>query len=155
MAQRQSQMSLSASLGSAEPVLRILAEWRDHGPDAARQALSLQPYENLLMKEIDLRLSGEAGPRILLDGLWFCRPVGGITRVWDQILRCWQLPELFYDQSPLLLIDREGCLARPSSFLSVNSNKVDPLDCAAVARLLTTILQLLSNGRLMYFFPAG
>ena len=129
----ESSFELSSPSGLAESVLRVLAEWRTYGPDAARQILPLDQLDDPLIKELDLRLSREPGPRLLVDGLWFSRPFGGITRVWDQILRCWQLPDLFYDQSPLLLIDRESCMARSAYFTSLEAKKVDPLDIAAFA----------------------
>ena len=132
MARCKSALSLASSLGSAEHALRVLAQWRANGPDAAREWLSLDPLEDPLLQELNLRLCHEPGPRLLLDGLWFCRAAGGITRVWEQILHCWQLPGLFFDQAPLLLIDRESCLARSAGFASLEMRKVDPLDCAAV-----------------------
>ena len=33
-----------------------------------------------------MRLRGASGPRLLVDGLCFVRPHGGITRLWEQIL---------------------------------------------------------------------
>ena len=84
----ESSFELSSPSGLAESVLRVLAEWRTYGPDAARQILPLDQLDDPLIKELDLRLSREPGPRLLVDGLWFSRPFGGITRVWDQILRC-------------------------------------------------------------------
>ena len=133
MGRCQSSPSLASSLGAAEPVSRVLAEWRSYGPDAARRTLSLESHHDPLLQELDLRLSHQAGPRLLLDGLWFCRPAGGITRVWDQILRCWQLPGLFHKSSPLLLIDRESCLKRSRFFTTLQANKVDPLDFSAIS----------------------
>lgn len=130
----RSQFSLlpTTSLGEAESALRVLREWRSYGPDAARRTLNSESHQDPLLQELSLRLSHESGPRILIDGLWFSRPAGGITRVWDQIMRCWQLPELFPDSSPLLLIDRESCLARSDHFSSLKVNKADPLNFNAI-----------------------
>ena len=134
--------SLMVGFGPVRPVLRVLQQWHEHGLAAAQRAFanesrSLQgsDHPGPLMLELQHRLAGESGPRILLDGLWFCRPAGGITRVWDQILRCWQLPGLFSDQAPLLLLDRNSCLARSASFPSLEATVVDPLDWSAVAAL--------------------
>ncbi len=125
---RHSSQSLASSFGTVQPVLRVLDDWRTHGPDAARRTLRLKSLENPLLKELELRLFHQDGPRILFDGVWLCRPVGGITRVWNQILRFWQLPELFTESSPLLFIDRGCRLVRSAHLSSVKGNKVDPLD---------------------------
>ena len=134
--------SLMDGFGPVQPVLRVLQQWHEHGLVAAQQALAneLRSFHDShhpgpLMRELQHRLAGESGPRLLLDGLWFCRPAGGITRVWDQILRCWQLPGLFSDQAPLLVLDRNSCLARSASFPSLEATAVDPLDWPAVAAL--------------------
>ena len=133
MLRRQSSFQTAPSLGSSDFLLRVLAEWRTCGPDAARQILPFEPPEDPLLQELYLRLYQKPGPRLLLDGLWFSRTVGGISRVWDQILRCWQLPDLFYDQSPLLFSDRESRSVCSGYFPSLVANKVDPLDISAVA----------------------
>lgn len=135
MSLAQQASGCSESFGTTAAALRVLQCWREQGKEAARQAIQREPSQGPLMLELDRRLSGEAGPRLLLDGVWFSRPTGGISRVWEQILRCWQLPGLFTDQAPLLVLDRESCLSRLASFSCVDMNKVDPLDCEAVAGL--------------------
>ncbi len=85
--------------------------------------------------ELDQRLAQAPGPRLLVDGVWFCRPPGGITRVWEQVLRCWALPGLLTPQAPLRLVDRDSHLALTARFDCVSAAAVDPLDSSAVAEL--------------------
>ena len=85
--------------------------------------------------ELDQRLAQAPGPRLLVDGVWFCRPPGGITRVWEQVLRCWALPGLLTPQAPLRLVDRDSHLALTARFDCVSAVAVDPLDSASVAEL--------------------
>ena len=88
----------------------MLECWRLEGAGPAQQLLAELPSPGLdqgpIGQELRLRLSGAPGPRLLLDGLWFSRPHGGITRVWEQILRCWLLPGLISPQSPVAIIER-------------------------------------------------
>lgn len=72
---------------------------------------------SLLLNELHLRFSRKSSPRILVDGLWFSRPIGGISRVWERILSTWRLPGLIYDSAPICLIERDSCLAVSSFFL--------------------------------------
>lgn len=114
--------------------------WRLQGPGPAQLLLNeLLPSpglgQGLIGQELHLRLSGAPGPRLLLDGLWFSRPHGGITRVWEQILRCWQLPGLITPQAPLAIIDRNSHLALTGSFENLLGTELDPLDATAVAAL--------------------
>jgi len=130
---------LHKSLGSFQPLRWVLDCWRLQGPAAAQlllqQLLPKGPAQGLIGKELRLRLAGDAGPRLLLDGLWFSRPHGGITRVWEQILHCWQLPGLITPQAPLAIIDRNSHLAITGSFENLTGAEVDPLDYSAVAGL--------------------
>ena len=114
--------------------------WRLKGASPAQLLLDeLLPSSGLdhglIGQELRLRLSGAPGPSLLLDGLWFSRPHGGITRVWEQILRCWQLPGLITPQAPLAIIDRNSHLALTGSFENLTGAEVDPLDYSAVAGL--------------------
>ena len=114
--------------------------WRLKGASPAQLLLDeLLPSSGLdhglIGQELRLRLSGAPGPGLLLDGLWFSRPHGGITRVWEQILRCWQLPGLITPQAPLAIIDRNSHLALTGSFENLTGAEVDPLDYSAVAGL--------------------
>lgn len=121
-----------------QPALEVLRAWRAHGQDAARSQLHGLPppaTRGPLLKELQLRLDGAEGPRLLVDGLWFCRPHGGITRVWEQVLDCWRLPGLLSPSAPLLIIDRDSHMAITSAFDSVEGAVVDPLDTAAVVCL--------------------
>ena len=130
--------SVSPRLGTAHAVAAVLQRWRTDGPDAAQLELErlqrLQPesVDCLLGQELGLRLRGASGPRLLVDGLWFVRPHGGITRVWEQILRTWQLPGLVTASAPVALIDRNSHLARTAAFPALEARVIDPLDPDAV-----------------------
>ena len=132
--------------------------WRLQGPAAAQlllqQLLPEGPAQGLIGKELRLRLAGEPGPRLLLDGLWFSRPHGGITRVWEQILRCWQLPGLITPQAPLAIIDRNSHLAITGSFENLTGAEVDPLDYSAVAVLRYENSQLARSWRASVFLSS-
>ena len=133
-------LPLHQSLGSFQPIRAVLECWRLEGPGPAQQLLAeLLPSSGvdqaLIGQELRLRLSGAPGPRLLLDGLWFSRPHGGITRVWEQILRCWQLPGLITPQAPVAIIERNSHLAVTGSFENLAGAEVDPLDSQAVAGL--------------------
>ena len=134
----------SPDLGPWLPIARTMALWRQEGVEAARSLwaasghqASAEPSGALgpLARELDLRLAGAPGPRLLVDGLWFCRPPGGIGRVWEQILSCWALQGLVTPQAPVRLIDRDSHLAQTSQFDSVVGQQVDPLAMGAVAAL--------------------
>ena len=117
---------------------RILSVWRKSGMNAAESTLSdeiqIQPSGSLL-QELQYRLHCEPGPRLLIDGCWFSRPHGGITRVWRQIFSTWQLPGLINAEAPVALIDRNSQFSFTSSLPSLEGQKVDPLDPQAVAGL--------------------
>jgi len=130
---------LHKSLGPFQPLRAVLDCWRFEGSAAAQlllqQLLPEGPAQGLIGKELRLRLAGVPGPRVLLDGIWFSRPHGGITRVWEQILRCWQLPGLITPQAHLAIIDRNSHLSITGSFENLTGAEVDPLDYSAVAGL--------------------
>lgn len=131
--------SLHPVLGDAQAAARVLSLWRAEGPEPARalveQHLSRPGacQRDHLLRELWLRLAGAPGPRVLVDGVWFCRPYGGITRVWEQILATWQLPGLNHEAAPIALIERESRLARTGYFFSLEAAALDPLDLEAVA----------------------
>ena len=130
---------LHPSLGAYRPPMAVLDCLRSHGSNAAlelcnRLRTPRTPVQPLL-EELYLRLVGAPGPRILLDGLWFTRPHGGITRVWEQILNCWLLPGLISFKSPIALIERNSHLAITGRFENINGSSVDPLDIGAVAKI--------------------
>lgn len=121
---------------------KILKTWREEGSSDAHKALvsalGSDPSLNSkapLLEELSLRLSGSPGPRILVDGLWFCRPYGGVSRVWEMILSCWSLPNLTSIASPIALIDRNSHLALSSRFESLEGKTVDPLNPEDVGAL--------------------
>ena len=118
--------------------MAVLDCWRSHGPHAAlelcnRLRTPRTPVQPLL-EELHLRLVGAPGPRVLIDGLWFSRPHGGITRVWEQILNCWLLPGLISSKAPIALIERNSHLAITGKFENIHGSLVDPLDIGAVAK---------------------
>ena len=117
---------------------RVLAVWRKRGFKAADSTLSdeiqAQP-SGLLLQELHHRLHREAGPRLLIDGCWFSRPHGGVTRVWQQIFSTWQLPGLINAEAPVALINRNSQLSFTCSLPSLEGQEVDPLDPQAVAGL--------------------
>lgn len=119
----------------------MLECWRLEGAGPAQlllqQLLPEGAAQGLIGKELRLRLAGDPGPRLLVDGLWFSRPYGGITRVWEQILRCWLLPGLISPQAPVAIIERNSHLAITGSFENLTGAEVDPLDYQAVGGIST------------------
>lgn len=134
----------SADLGPWSAVAEALAHWRKQGLAEARRFWRRQGREASraadgqltgLALELERRLQGESGPRLLLDGVWFSRPPGGISRVWEQILQCWTLPGLLTAQAPVCLIDRDSHLAATARLESREASAIDPLNTEAVAAL--------------------
>ena len=82
-----------------------------------------------------MRLSGRPGPRLLVDGLWFCRPHGGVSRVWETILSCWSLPDLVHADAPIAIVHRNSHLALSGRFEALDGQAVNPLDPTAVGAL--------------------
>ncbi len=128
------QSSLKTDLGDFSAAGLVLDAWRANGLEGAKKVqtrlLSLQPLlrEDLLQRELFLRIAGGKGPRLLIDGIWFSKQYGGITRVWEQILNCWRLPGMFTLDAPICLIDRDSHLAITEGFPSEAGESVDPLD---------------------------
>ncbi|MBM5820632.1 MAG: glycosyltransferase family 4 protein [Cyanobacteria bacterium K_DeepCast_150m_m2_101] len=109
----------------------VLLAWQQEGRESALQLLGNSQADERsgsLLSELRLRLTQAPGPRLLVDGLWFARPWGGISRVWDQILRCWRLPGLITPQAPVALIDRNSHTALSEGFDSLSASEADPLD---------------------------
>ncbi len=134
-------MGVHPGLGDGPAAGSVLMAWQEHGADVAaaeQQRLRVQRPElgnDCLQRELALRLAGKPGPRLLVDGLWFCRPHGGITRVWEQILRSWQLPGMLTTAAPACLIERNSHLALTHRFPALDGREVDPLHLSAVADL--------------------
>ncbi len=133
--------SLSAEFGDAKDAVNLLKIWRHGGLSKALLALNEVRSTNPLaskspfIRELTLRLSGEPGPRLLVDGLWLCRAKGGITRVWEQIFSFWQLPGMFSSAAPVLLIDRGSHLLKSLELHCHKGTVIDPLDLNAVKGL--------------------
>lgn len=98
-----------------------------------RSSCAESARDQRLVNELRSRLRGEPGPRLLVDALWLRRPIGGITRVWEQIMSTWSLPGLITQQAPLQMLDREALSALVSRFETWNLPSLDPLDIEAVA----------------------
>jgi hypothetical protein len=116
---------------------RLVAErwiqcWRDSGPFEIRQHFHYPEGSGLLAQEVWLRAHALPGPRLLVDGLWFTRPYGGVTRVWEQILSTWSLPNMLYSAAPAACLDRESHLALSDCLEAIEAERIDPLDPTAI-----------------------
>ena len=96
----------------AELAVTLLDLWRQQGPVAVRQELkALNPLERqscVLLQELWSRLEQQPGPRLLVDGIWWSQSHGGISRVWQQIRCCWDLPGLVHPNAPVHCIPPRG-----------------------------------------------
>ena len=93
----------SSSFRDWAAAARVLKAWRECGSNAADSFSPTDPIKpDGLLLELHHRLHGVPGPRLLIDGCWFSRPYGGISRVWKQILATFQLPGLINDEALLL-----------------------------------------------------
>ena len=129
---------VSSSFRDWAAAARVLEVWRDRGSTESDSILSAEIKSQsggLLLQELHYRLHREPGPRILIDGCWFSRPYGGVTRVWKQIFSTLQLPGLINAEAPVALIDRNSQLGLTSSLFCLEGQEVDPLDSKAVAEL--------------------
>ena len=112
--------------GDVLAIAKVLEKWRESGIQDAREVLQFiqrtQPKHTAcpLYKELEFRLAGKPGPRVLIYGVWFCRAYGGITRVWEQILSCWSLEGMISDAAPVCLIGRGNNCFNTDSFQTVN-----------------------------------
>ena len=142
------QHTVAESFGDVTIAIKVLNCWRDHGPKAADQLLAQIPEcqrHGFLIQELALRLNQAPAPRLLVDGVWLSRATGGVTRVWDLILRTWQLPGLFGSNAPLLIIDRQSCLSRMATFPVYESSGIDPLDPQALAGIAPENSRIVSD----------
>ena len=133
---------MTASFPEASAAISVISAWRLNGTKAAMSFLEsvllvcmtgLPP--GALLLELQARLDGRPGPRLLIDGLWFNRPYGGITRVWEQILSTWQLPGFLSDDAPVGIINRGSHLSLIDSFPSFKAKSINPLDPQAIASI--------------------
>jgi len=142
---------VSSVLGDYHIVSSVLSIWRREGFDSASYSFNQLTQDipinesSPLLNELKLRLSGASGPKILIDGLWFSRPIGGISRVWEQILSTWRLPSLIYNSAPVCLIERDSHIALSSYFPSFQGSSVDPLDPVAVLALADENFEVARN----------
>ena len=128
----------SSSFCDWAAAVRVLEVWRNRGSSAAASILSDEIQENssgLLLQELHCRLHCEPGPRLLIDGCWFSRRHGGVTRVWKQIFSTFQLPGLINAEAPAALINRNSQNTPASSLSLIEGQEVDPLDPQALAEL--------------------
>ena len=129
------------AFGDAPAAAAVLQVWQELGEQAAvrhQQSLLAGRPElrgDRLQRELFLRLAGRPGPRLLVDGVWFCRPHGGIARVWEQILGTWRLPGMLTPAAPACLIERNSHLAVAAALPALDGCVVDPLNPSSVASL--------------------
>ena len=134
-------LPLAPQLGCCAASAAVLTQWRGAGPDAALQewirqtSAPARAEHDPLLQELGRRLQGQPGPRLLVDGVWFSRPHGGITRVWEQIMHTWNLPGMLTPQAPVGLVERISKVAIPAAMAVLECEAVDPLDPQAVANV--------------------
>ena len=129
-------MKSTSSFADYVAASRVLHSWRTYGVKKALCSLADEcsfTNQGPLLYELSCRLNGLPGPHLLVDGLWFSRPYGGITRVWNQILGAWLLPGLNSPLAPITLIDRDSSLSITRKFPTVKAQYFDPLDCSQVS----------------------
>ena len=141
----------SSSFVDDQAASLVLQAWRLNGRDFAEELLAdvlvASPEIGVLLGELRSRLDNEPGPRLLIDGLWFTRAHGGISRVWQQILSTWQLPGLISPEAPVALIDRDSHLSLNAAFPCLEGSLVDPLDPQAVSELCSENACIAHNWR--------
>lgn len=109
-----------------------LARWRESGPTSIAKHFEYPSAASPLLKEVWYRANAVPGPRLLVDGVWFTRPYGGVTRVWEQILSAWRLPHMLHVQAPVACLDRDSHLALTQSLELIDAPRLDPLDSQAL-----------------------
>lgn len=126
----------------------VLDEWRQRGRQSALNIWSdvtkAQDFEsdNPLVCELNSRLNKLPGPRLLIDGIWFSRSYGGITRVWEEILSTFSLDGFVSPAAPVAYLDRDTRLALCSNLQPVAAPVLDPLDYQALQASAPTNSQL-------------
>ncbi|MDA0714899.1 MAG: glycosyltransferase [Bacteroidetes bacterium] len=126
----------------------VLDEWRANGRHAAldlwadvTKSIDQDPGHPLV-RELDFRLNQRPGPRLLIDGIWFSRPYGGITRVWEQILSTFALDGFLSDEAPVSYLDRDTRLAICTSLDPILSPPLDPFDYPSLQAAAITNAEL-------------
>ena len=138
---------ISSSFPDATSAAHVLETLRHDGSSAALKLLETYDISSdcSLLQELFLRLNNLNSPRIILDGIWFSRAYGGITRVWSQILATWSLPGLISPKSPVCIIDRDSHLSITDHFDSIPSIAADPLDSSDILRASDQNTSLISS----------
>ena len=132
--------SSSDCFGDVSQARTILNIWRTKGVPAARKhALFLHHispfFPGTLPFELLARLTNLPSPRILIDGIWLSRPLGGITRIWQQIFHLWELDGLVQPSAPIFLLNRGCHLPIPSNISSFLAPPCDPTSYSSLAAL--------------------
>ena len=84
------------------------------------------PFSKLLA-ELSLRLNTDSSPHILIDGIWFLNPFGGIARVWSSFFDFLSIPGIL-KPNQLSVICRSS-FNFPSSHINfIKGVSCDPLD---------------------------
>ena len=116
---------------------KVLRRWRESGRESALQLFNLlytstQIFHGTLNHELYCRLNQLPAPRLMIDGVWFSRPYGGISRVWNQILSTLNLDGFLSSQAPAICIVR-GAPSLDLGFLqSLSMPSLDPLNLSAL-----------------------
>ena len=134
-------MFLSSSFTCVSTVISILKLIRNNRIDVARTELELSlakfPFSELLA-ELNLRLNTDSSPHILIDGIWFLNPYGGIARVWSSFFDFLAIPG-FLKPNQLSVICR-STFNYPNSHINlIKGVCCDPLDFHQILELPSEI----------------
>ena len=142
---------LSPNLQINHSLFSVLDVWRDLGRSAAvarwNELHQHHPavHHHPIGYEIYARLNQHPGPRVLVDGIWFSRPHGGISRVWEQILSTWRLDGFLSDSAPIGCLDRDTHLASCNFLELIDAPRLDPLNPVDIIESLDGNAKLSKN----------
>jgi len=108
-------------------LVTLLQLWKSQGVAAVGDAFLRDPPQGRLQQELHWRVTEQPGPRLIVDGLWWTRPFGGVSRVWEQILGVWKLPGLIHGAAPITLIRRGDQFTPADGLPCVKGKPVNPL----------------------------